>query len=645
MSNIISYIGFFLLLLALLNSILLVSSQPLLSKIDKSYQQVIFSTSKIQFPIVFLSFICLIYSFLINDFSLKYVSSNSNSSLPYFYKISATWAGHEGSMLLWCLILSFWMFLASKFSKTLDFEFRKNFLTIMGILNLGFLLFLVFTSNPFEKNLSIPIDGKDLNPLLQDFGLIVHPPILYMGYVGLSVVFSFAITCCLHREFKPEWARWIRPWVLISWSFLTLGIALGSWWAYYELGWGGWWFWDPVENASFMPWLMTTALIHSLIMCEQKQVFKNWTILLSIFAFSLSLLGTFLVRSGILISVHSFANDPARGVFILAFLTLIVGGSLFLYFMNASQIKDKSELHLISKETFFLLNNILLVTATFTILLGTIYPLLLDLMGLEKISVGVPYYNLVFLPLMIPLVFLAGCIPIMNFSGANLLNKSIFKLVISIFFILVLSFLILYVFNKYSIPIFVGLFLFFWIVINLLYDLIKSMSKTKSPSQSRKNIGMYLAHIGLAIFILGATVVENTKTEREVVMSIGDQIKNKEYSFIFKGIEEEENKNYNALIGILDVQKDGHLVTTLFPEKRIYFSNDLPMTEAGIEPGFTKDLYISLGNLIDENKWSVRIYHKPLVRLVWLGAILMALGGITNVVSKKKKIVIDNKKL
>ena len=483
MTNIVSYIGFFLILLALFNSIILVSSQPLLSKIDKSYQQIIFSASKIQFPIVLLSFICLIYSFLINDFSLKYVSSNSNSALPYFYKISASWAGHEGSLLLWCLILSFWMFLASNYSKTLETGFRKNFLSIMGGINLGFLLFLVFTSNPFEKNLSIPIDGKDLNPLLQDFGLIVHPPILYMGYVGLSVVFSFAITCCIHKEFKPEWANWIRPWVLASWSFLTLGIALGSWWAYYELGWGGWWFWDPVENASFMPWLMTTALIHSLIICEQKQVFKNWTILLSIFAFSLSLLGTFLVRSGILISVHSFANDPARGIFILSFLAFIIGGSLLIYFLNASEIKDKNKFGLVSKETFFLLNNILLVTATFTILLGTIYPLFLDLLGLEKISVGVPYYNLVFLPIMIPLVFLAGCIPILNFSSSNI--SKVFQ---SIGLTLILSILILYVFEKYSIPILIGLFLFFWVVINLIYDFIKRIFSTQSFSNAINNI-------------------------------------------------------------------------------------------------------------------------------------------------------------
>ena len=371
-------------MLALLNASLLVLSKPVLSKITSGYDALILSTSKLQFPLVLIAFICLIVSFVDDDFSLKYISSNSNSALPFFYKISATWAGHEGSMLLWCLILSFWTFMASIYSKSLDMQFRIKFLSVMGFLNLGFLLFLVFTSNPFEKNISIPIDGKDLNPLLQDFGLIVHPPMLYMGYVGLSVVFSFAVTCLLQNDFKKEWAKWIRPWALMSWSFLTLGIALGSWWAYYELGWGGWWFWDPVENASFMPWLITTALIHSLITCEQKSMFKNWTILLSIMAFSLSLLGTFLVRSGILISVHSFANDPARGAFILLFLTIVVGGSLLIYFRNSPKIKDNISFDFFSRESFFLINNVLLVTATFTILLGTMYPLFLDLLGLRK---------------------------------------------------------------------------------------------------------------------------------------------------------------------------------------------------------------------------------------------------------------------
>ena len=634
----ISYIGFFLILLALLNATLLVLSKPIFSRITPSYQNLIFSTSKIQFPIIFLSFLCLIFAFLSDDFSIRYISSNSNSSLPYFYKISATWAGHEGSMLLWCLILSFWMFLASIYSKSLDSEFRTKFLSIMGILNIGFLMFLIFTSNPFEQNISVPIDGKDLNPLLQDFGLIVHPPMLYMGYVGLSVVFSFAITCCLQGDFKPEWAKWIRPWALISWSFLTFGIALGSWWAYYELGWGGWWFWDPVENASFMPWLITTALIHSLIICEQKSIFKNWTILLSIIAFSLSLLGTFLVRSGILISVHSFANDPARGLYILLFLTLVIGGSLIIYIKNTPKIKDNNNFALFSKESFFLINNILLVTAAFTILLGTIYPLVLDLIGLEKISVGIPYYNIVFLPLMIPLVLLAGYIPILFLSNNQSARSNIKYFLVSFIIILLLTLFSLIFLDSYNLNVIIGIFIFLWISVNLLYDLLQKYMKTKKIKVLMSNIGMTLAHLGLAIFVLGATVVENNKIEKELVMNIGEKVQVSDYTFFFSNMNEEIGPNYKSLKAEFKIYKDGELISKLYPEKRLYLSNKMPMTEAGIEPGLRKDLYIVLGNLIDNDKWSVRIYHKPLIRLIWIGALMMVLGGISSVISKKKQL-------
>ena len=634
----ISYIGFFLILLALLNATLLVLSKPIFSKIVPSYQNLIFSTSKIQFPIVLLSFLCLIFAFLSDDFSIRYISSNSNSSLPYFYKISATWAGHEGSMLLWCLVLSFWMFLASIYSKSLDSEFRTKFLSIMGILNIGFLMFLIFTSNPFEQNLSVPIDGKDLNPLLQDFGLIVHPPMLYMGYVGLSVVFSFAITCCLQGEFKPEWAKWIRPWALISWSFLTFGIALGSWWAYYELGWGGWWFWDPVENASFMPWLITTALIHSLIICEQKSIFKNWTILLSIIAFSLSLLGTFLVRSGILISVHSFANDPARGLYILLFLTLVIGGSLIIYIRNTSKIKDDNNFAFFSKESFFLINNILLVTAAFTILLGTIYPLVLDLIGLEKISVGVPYYNIVFLPLMIPLVLLAGYIPILFLSKNQSTRNNIKYFLASFVIILLLTLFSLIFLDSYNLNVLIGIFIFFWISANLLYDLLQKYMQTKKIKVLMSNIGMTFAHIGLAVFVLGATVVENNKIEKELIMNIGEKTQVSGYTFLFSNMNEEIGPNYKSLKAEFKIYKDGELISKLYPEKRLYLSNKMPMTEAGIEPGLAKDLYIVLGNLIDDDKWSVRIYHKPLIRLIWIGALMMVLGGISSVISRRKQL-------
>ena len=634
----IAYIGSFLILLAFLNALLLITSKPILSKITADYESIVLSSSKLLFPLTLFSFICLIFSFLLDDFSLRYVSSNSNSLLPDHYKISATWAGHEGSMLLWCLVLSFWTFLASIYSRNLDLDFRLNFLSIMGLLNLGFLAFLIFTSNPFEKNMSIPVDGKDLNPLLQDFGLIVHPPMLYMGYVGLSVVFSFAVTCLLEKDFKPEWAKWIRPWALISWSFLTLGIALGSWWAYYELGWGGWWFWDPVENASFMPWLITTALIHSLITCEQKSMFKNWTILLSIIAFSLSLLGTFLVRSGILTSVHSFANDPARGAFILLFLAIITGAALILYLRNSSQMNDKTSFTFFSKESFFLINNILLVTATFTILLGTMYPLMLDIFGLEKISVGVPYYNAVFLPLMIPLVFLAGYIPIL-FSSSNRNLKSQAKyFFISFLIIIIISFFSILLFDEYNLSIFIGLFLFFWILLNLVYELIKKIILTGNIKAITQNIGMFMAHLGLAIFILGATMVENSKTEKEIVVAVNEKLDIKNYTFQFMNITESEGPNYTAVIGHFKVYNNGEFLTDMYPEKRLYNSSEMPMTEAGIDPGFTRDLYITMGTLIDQDKWSVRIYHKPLIRLIWIGALMMVFGGIFSVLSKRKNI-------
>ena len=638
----IAYIGFFLILLAFLNALVLISSKPLLSKVIPDYGSVILSSSKLLFPLILFSFISLIISFLTNDFSLKYVSSNSNSLLPYYYKISATWAGHEGSMLLWCLVLSFWTFMASIYSKGLDTDFRLKFLSIMGLLNIGFLAFLIFTSNPFEKNLSIPIDGRDLNPLLQDFGLIVHPPMLYMGYVGLSVVFSFAVTCLLKNDFKPEWAKWIRPWALMSWSFLTLGIALGSWWAYYELGWGGWWFWDPVENASFMPWLITTALIHSLITCEQKSMFKNWTILLSIIAFSLSLLGTFLVRSGILTSVHSFANDPARGAFILLFLAIITGSALILYLKNSPKMNDKTTFNFFSKESFFLINNILLVTATFTILLGTMYPLVLDILGLEKISVGVPYYNSVFLPLMIPLVFLAGYIPIL-FLSKKVKSQGQSKYFFTSFIIIILvSLLSNSLFNVYNLSIFIGFFLFAWITLNLIYDFISKLISTGSIRFFFKNIGMFMAHLGLALFVIGATVVENNKIEKEVIMNLNEKLDVGGYSFEFVDINENMGPNYSSVIGHFRVYINNEFVTDMYPEKRLYNSSEMPMTEAGIDPGFKRDLYITLGTMIDQDKWSVRIYHKPLIRFIWIGALMMALGAILSVLMKRRNIKVVN---
>ena len=634
-----SYLGYFLIMLGLINASLLVISKPVFSRITSNYDSIIQSTSKLQFPLLLASFVCLILSFLYDDFSLKYVSSNSNSSLPFYYKISATWAGHEGSMLLWCLILSFWMYLASKYSKSLDGRFRNSFLSILGLLNIGFLIFLAFTSNPFERNISIPIDGKDLNPLLQDFGLIIHPPMLYMGYVGLSVVFSFAVACLIHRDFSPELARWIRPWALASWSFLTLGIALGSWWAYYELGWGGWWFWDPVENASFMPWLITTALIHSLITCEQKSMFKNWTIILAILAFSLSVLGTFLVRSGILISVHSFANDPARGIYILLFLAAILGVALYIYFKNSSFMNDNLEFKLLSRESFFLINNILLVTATFTILLGTIYPLILDLLGLEKISIGTPYYNAVFLPIMTPAIILAGYVPLMLY----LKNKRNFELLkhiyLSVGIILLFTLPSIYFLDEYNMLVLLGIFIFVWVICNLIYYIYKIYEESKNMNLLKNKLGMIFSHIGLAVFVLGATIVESNNLEKELVMSPGQVVKLKNYQFKLNQLSEYEGPNYTSVKADFVIYRNDQIIAEVFPEKRLYNSSEMPMTEAGIAPKINGDLYITLGNLISENKWSVRIYFKPMVRLIWLGAILMFIGGIISILTRKQLIL------
>ena len=623
----IGYIGYFLLLLGLMNCLLLLTPK-FVTGLNVS-SNILLSASKLHFPILLISFICLIATFVGEDYSLDYVAKNSNSNLPLIYKISAAWAGHEGSMLLWCVVSSFWMFLASIFSGDLQKSLRINFLATMGILNLGFLLFVVATSNPFDRTMTVPIDGGDLNPLLQDFGLIVHPQMLYMGYVGLSVVFSFAIACCFERDFKKEWAQWIRPWILASWSFLTLGIALGSWWAYYELGWGGWWFWDPVENASFMPWLMSTALLHSVIATSEKGMFKSWTILLSIFTFSLSLLGTFLVRSGILISVHSFASDPTRGIFILFMLFALIGGGLIIYTMNSKKFIDDNEVTLFSKESFFLLNNILLVTATFTILLGTMYPLFLDVLGLEKISVGVPYYNAVFIPLMIPLMLLVGYIPILLSRGSK--NSQLTQLGV----ILILSIILSLLFSVSSILFFIGIFSATWIIVNILYDAILSLD---NKIKLKNRIGMYFAHFGLAIFILGASISENNKIEKELVLNVGETKTIGLFDYKLEKLRELKSVNYDAIIASVLVSKNNQFITEINPEKRLYHSSESPMTEAGIHGRIERDLYVSLGNMVDDNKWSLRIYDKPFIRFIWIGTIFMVIGSIFSIRFKKKSL-------
>ncbi len=586
-----------------------------------------------QFLFLFIAFITLTYSFIANDFSVMYVAGHSNSRLPLHYRISAVWGGHEGSLLLWAFILASWGLAVSLLSRRLPTDMVARVLAIMGLVAVGFLLFLLLTSNPFTR-LAIPAaDGRDLNPLLQDFGLVVHPPMLYMGYVGFSVAFAFAVAALLSGRLDAAWARWSRPWTTVAWVFLTAGIVLGSWWAYYELGWGGWWFWDPVENASFMPWLVGTALMHSLAVTEKRSVFKNWTVLLAIFAFSLSLLGTFLVRSGVLTSVHAFATDPARGVFILAFLGVVVGSSLLLYAWRAPQVKSGGRFQLFSRETFLLTNNVLLMVVTGTVLLGTIYPLVLDALGLGKISVGPPYFNRVFVPLMIPLVALMGIGPLVRWKQDDpmkILRQLRFTLGASLVLGVVGAF---WAGGEVAPMVAVGLTLAVWVIASTLHEVYRHAAGRRGRwlglrALPRHHYGMVLAHLGTAGLEVGATLVGGYSTERDVRLAAGESLQVGGYDFHFKGVASASGPNYSATIGNVEVSRDGVPLTTLKPEKRIYPVQQMPMTEAAIDPGLFRDLYVALGEPLGDGAWAVRVYHKPFQRWIWLGGIFMVLGGL-----------------
>ncbi|GLS27477.1 heme lyase CcmF/NrfE family subunit [Marinibactrum halimedae] len=594
-----------------------------------------------------LAFACLTYAFLNDDFTVRYVATNSNSLLPSYYKVSAVWGGHEGSLLLWVLILSIWTFSVAIFSRNLPLEMLARVLAVMGVIGVGFLLFTLLTSNPFDRLLpTSPADGNDLNPLLQDPGLIIHPPMLYMGYVGFSVAFAFAIAALIGGRLDSAWARWSRPWTTTAWSFLTLGIALGSWWAYYELGWGGWWFWDPVENASFMPWLVGTALIHSLAVTEKRGVFKSWTILLAIFAFSLSLLGTFLVRSGVITSVHAFASDPERGVFILLFLLFVVGGSLLLYAFRVPEVKAYSRFDWLSRETFLLGNNVLLVVITATVLLGTLYPLIADALGWGRISVGPPYFNFFFTPLTGLLCLLMGIGPILVWKKTkkarliDLLKKPI-----------IVSTLIALVFPAvygamtesapaYSIGATLTVFVGAWILSTMASDLLHKTRNAASFAQGLKKLtpsyyGMIIAHVGVAFCAMGACLNTIYSDQRDLRMESGNQVEVGGLTYHFDGVEQIRGPNYVADRGTIRVMNGDSLQSTLFPEKRRYFSGGNTMTEASIDAGFFRDLYVALGEPLDDKAWAVRVHFKPFVRWIWLGAIFMGLGGILAIVDKR----------
>jgi cytochrome c-type biogenesis protein CcmF len=589
--------------------------------------------------LVALAFVLLTWSFIRHDFSVLYVASHSNSRLPLPYRIAGVWGGHEGSLLLWVLMLVGWMVAVARFSRHLPMAVLARILSVMGLVSVGFLLFMLVTSNPFDRLFPAAPDGRDLNPLLQDPGMVIHPPMLYMGYVGFSVAFAFAVAALIGGNLDATWARWTRPWTTVAWLFLTLGIALGSWWAYYELGWGGWWFWDPVENASFMPWLVGTALIHSLAVTEKRGSFKAWTVLLAIAAFSLSLLGTFLVRSGVLSSVHAFATDPRRGLFILAFLVVVVGVSLTLYAWRAPQVGLGARFALLSRESLLLGNNVLLVVATGAVLLGTLYPLVLDALGLGKISVGPPYFDTVFAPLMAPAIFLMVVGPLTRWKSDELpaLAK---RLRWAAAVAVVATALSGWVRGALPLGAALGLLMGWWVVAGIATDLVERLKplnggwsfagvRERAALIPRAMAGMMLAHLGVAVFIFGVTLVRHYEVERDVKMDRGDQTTVAGYTFRFLGVRSFEGPNYTAWQAGVQVERDGRPERLMLPEKRIYQVQSNPMTEAAIDTGLTRDLYVSLGEpLENSDAWIVRVYVKPFVDWIWGGCLLMALGGL-----------------
>ncbi|PYC21132.1 heme lyase NrfEFG subunit NrfE [Aquipseudomonas alcaligenes] len=585
-----------------------------------------------QFAMLAFAFACLTWAFMADDFSVAYVAQNSNSALPWYYKFSAVWGAHEGSLLLWALILAGWTFAVAIFSRQLPDEMLARVLAVMGMISVGFLLFLIITSNPFARLLpNSPADGRDLNPLLQDFGLIVHPPMLYMGYVGFSVAFAFAIAALLGGKLDAAWARWSRPWTIVAWAFLGVGIALGSWWAYYELGWGGWWFWDPVENASFMPWLVGTALIHSLAVTEKRGVFKSWTVLLAIAAFSLSLLGTFLVRSGVLTSVHAFANDPERGVFILVFLLIVVGSSLALFALRAPVVKSQVGFALWSRETLLLGNNLVLVVSAAMILLGTLYPLVLDALTGAKLSVGPPYFNALFVPLMalLMLVMAVGVLVRWKDTPVQWLLGMLTPVLVGA---VILGFIASWAFGDFHWSVLAVFLLAFWVLLAGVRDLLdkcrhKGLFKGMR-SLSSSYWGMHLAHLGMAVCAIGVVLVSHSSAERDLRLAPGESLELGGYRFVFEGAEHFEGPNFTSDKGTVRVLEDGEEVAVLHPEKRLYTVQQMPMTEAGIDAGFTRDLYVALGEPLENGAWAVRVHIKPYVRWIWLGGLMMGLGGL-----------------
>lgn len=582
------------------------------------------------------------WAFIDHDFSIDYVAHHSNSALPVFYRISAVWGGHEGSLLLWVWMLAAWGAAVALFSRRIPLDIIARALAVLGMVSVGFYLFMLLTSNPFARLLPwFPIDGRDLNPLLQDPGLIFHPPMLYMGYVGFSVAFSFAIAGLLAGRLDPQWARWARPWTTLAWAFLTLGIALGSWWAYYELGWGGWWFWDPVENASFMPWLVGTALIHSLAVSEKRGLFRSWTVLLAIMAFSLSLLGTFLVRSGVLTSVHAFATDPARGTFILFFMTIVVGAALTLFAVRAPLLRSHAGFNSLSRESFLLGNNLLLIIATFVVLLGTLYPLVGEWLDI-RISIGPPYFNLFFVPLTLLLLLLL--VPgVMSNWKSQKLPLLLRRLLLAGIAGVAGGVLASRALGGTPLPGTVALILCVYVLVAHIDDIARKALGFRTGlvrgmrRLTRSYYGMCTAHVGLAVTIAGITMVSFHEIERDVRMAPGDTVLVGGYDFEFAELGDRQGANFDAVRAVFHVSRNGKHLRSLYPEKRTYWATRQVMTQVALRPGLLHDLYVALGESLDDNSgaWAVRVYFKPGVRWIWVGALFMAAGGLLTITDRR----------
>lgn len=607
------------------------------------WMDVAVSAAQAQLLLIAAAYLCLTWSFVTRDWSVAYVAANAHSQLPLMYRISAVWGAHEGSMLLWVLMLAGWGAAVSVFSRRLPRDVLALTLSVLGAVSIGFLLFILMTSNPFDRLYPVPTDGRDLNPLLQDPGLVIHPPLLYMGYVGFSVAFAFALAALISGRMDTAWTRWTRPWTTTAWLFLTMGITLGSWWAYNELGWGGWWFWDPVENASFMPWLVGTALIHSLAVTEKRGVLKSWTLLLAILAFSLSLLGTFLVRSGVLVSVHAFATDPARGVFILGFLCVVLGVAFSLYAWRAPRMVNDAEISLMSREGLLLLNNVFLVVAAAAVLIGTLYPLVVDAFKLGKISVGPPYFNAVFLPLAAPLgalVGLAAAIGWKRGQRGEVVRRLRWPLLIAVLTSLVLPWVL---HRQTQIAAIGGSLLAVWVMAasieGLWHQLRNRSSRLRGLTQIPRGVwGMSLAHFALGLWILGVTFVSLYSVERDVRLGPGDSVDLSGYTFTLVDVQGYAGPNFDADRARVEVSREQQVVAELAPEKRRYRAQGSVMTEASVDHTPLRDLYVALAESLDGGDWALRIYYKPMMRLVWLGGVLMALGGILAVSDRRYRL-------